>query len=99
LNRYEEEGIEGLKTRAGRGRKPKLSTQNPLHLQTVKAEIAKHPQSVKTVVAKLEEALDVAMHPDTLKRFLKKLVTASVASARASSRGKWQRKEPRKRDF
>jgi transposase len=42
-----------------------------VHLQTVKADIARHPQSVKTVVAKLEEELDVAMHPDTLKRFLK----------------------------
>jgi len=58
LRRYEEQGIEGLKTRTGRGRKPKLSTQNPLHLQKVKAEIAKHPQSVKTVIAKLEEDLE-----------------------------------------
>jgi transposase len=99
LSRYEEQGIKGLETRAGRGRKPKLSTQNPLHLQKVKAEIAKHPQSVKTVVAKLEEDLDLQMHPDTLKRFLKKMVTASVASARASNQGRWQRKEPRKRDF
>ena len=93
LSRYEVEGIEGLETRPGRGRKPKLSTQNPAHLQTVKAEIAKHPQSVKTVVAKLEEEFDLAMHPDTLKRFLKKLVIASVASGRTLSRGKWQRKE------
>jgi transposase len=99
LNRYEEEGIKGLETGPGRGRKPKLSIQKPLQLQTVKVEIANHPQSVKTVVAKLEEELDLAMHPDTLKRFLKKLVTASVASARASSRGRWQRKEPAKRSF
>ena len=97
LTRFEQEGITGLQTRAGRGRKPKLSTQNPLHLQTVKAEIAKHPQSVKTVVAKLEEELDLQMHPDTLKRFLKSLVTASAASARVSSRGSWQRREPLKR--
>ena len=97
LRRYEAEGIEGLKTRQGRGRKPKLSTQNPLHLQTVKAEIAKHPQSVKTVIAKLEEELDLAMHPDTFKRFLKKLAIASVASAPASSQGRWRRSEPRKR--
>ncbi|MCA1628698.1 MAG: helix-turn-helix domain-containing protein [Acidobacteria bacterium] len=96
LNRYEAEGIKGLATRTGRGRKPKLSTQNPVHLQTVKAEIAKHPQSVKTVVAKLEEELDMQMHPDTLKRFLKKLVIASAASGRASHQGRWQRKEPRK---
>jgi transposase len=96
LRRYEEEGIEGLKTRPGRGRKPILSTQNPLHVQTVKAEIAKHPQSVKTVIARLGEELDLAMHPDTLKRFLKKVVTASAASAPASSRGKWRKSEPRR---
>lgn len=99
LRRYEAEGIEGLKTRPGRGRKPKLSTQNPLHLQTVKAEIAKHPQSVKTVVAKLGEELDLAMHPDTLKRFLKKMVTASVASVKVSNQDRWQQSEPRRRDF
>jgi transposase len=96
LRRYEEEGIVGLKTRPGRGRKPILSTQNPRHLQTVKAEIASHPQSVKTVIAKLEQDLDLTMHPDTLKRFLKKLVTASAASAPASSHGRWQKREPRR---
>jgi transposase len=96
LRRYEAEGIKGLETRAGRGRKPKLSTQNPAHLRAVKAEIAKHPQSVKTVIAKLEAEFDLRMHPDTLKRFLKKLVTVSAASARVSSRGKWQMKEPRR---
>jgi hypothetical protein len=74
-----------------------MSTQNPRHLQIVKAEIAKYPQSVKTVIAGLDEELDLAMHPDTLKRFLKKLVIASVASAPTSSRGRWQRKEPRRR--
>jgi hypothetical protein len=31
---------------------------------------------VKTVVAKLEEDLEVQMHPDTLKRFLKRMVIA-----------------------
>ena|ERR1051326_1744112 len=97
LRRYEVEGIEGLKTRQGRGRKPILSTQNPVHLQTVKTEIAKHPQSVKTVIARLDEELDLAMHPDTLKRFLKKLAIASAASAQVSSRGRWQRKEPKER--
>src|SRR5205085_8654658 len=96
LSRYEAEGINGLETRPGRGRKPKLSTQNPLHLQTVKAEIARHPQSVKTVIGKLEEEFDLRMHPDTLKRFLKRMATVSAASARVSSRGKWRKKEARR---
>jgi transposase len=97
LRRYQAAGVEGLKTRPGRGRKPKLSTQNPLHLETVKAEIAKHPQSVKTVIAKLDQELDLAMHPDTLKRFLKKLAIASVASVPASNQGRWLKREPKKR--
>jgi hypothetical protein len=62
-------------------------------LQTVRAEIAKHPQLVKTVLAGPDEKLDVQMHPDTLKRFLKKLAVASVASAQSSSRGRRQGKE------
>lgn len=97
LDRYESEGIKGLETRAGRGRKPILSTQNPVHLEKVKSEIRKHPQSVKTVVAKLEEDLDLQMHPDTLKRYLKKMVTDSVASKSHSNQGSWQKKEPKKK--
>lgn len=98
LTRFEKEGIQGLQTRAGRGRKPKLSTQNPVHLQTVKAEIALHPQSVKTVVATLEQDLDLQMHPDTLKRFLKRLVIVSVDSGGASNQGRWLMKELPKRN-
>ncbi len=97
LTRYEEEGIEGLKTRAGRGRPPILSEQNPLHLQKVKAEIEKHPNSVKTVVARLEEDLALLMHPETLKRFLKKMVTDSVAPERGSKSGRWVLSEPKKK--
>jgi len=99
LTRYEEEGIEGLKTRAGRGRPPILSQQNPAHLQKVKAEIEKHPNSVKTVVAVLEEELDLAMHPETLKRFLKKMVTGSVAPERGSRVGKWVLSEKKKKNY
>ena len=39
LKRYELEGIKGLETRAGRGRPPILSQQNPAHWQKVKDEI------------------------------------------------------------
>jgi len=89
LKRYLEEGIEGLRTRKGRGRPPILSQQNPEHLQKVRDEIKKHPNSVKTVVALLEEDLALTMHPETLKRFLKKMVIDSVAHERGSSQGRW----------
>ncbi|MDQ2745988.1 MAG: helix-turn-helix domain-containing protein [Acidobacteriota bacterium] len=97
VNRYETEGIKGLETRAGRGRPPILSQQNAAHLQKVKDEIKKHPNSVKTVVAALADDLDLVMHPETLKRFLKKMVIASVAHERGSNRGKWVLSEPKKK--
>ena len=89
LKRYQAEGITGLQTRAGRGRPPILSQQNPEHLQKVQAEIKEHPNSVKTVVARLEEDLNLTIHPETLKRFLKKMVIASAAQERGSKIGKW----------
>jgi len=97
LVRYQKEGIEGLQTRAGRGRPPILSQQNPEHLQKVAEQIKKHPNSVKTVVARLEEDLDLLMHPETLKRFLKKTSIGSAAPARGLNRGKWLKKEQRKK--
>ena len=97
LARYQAEGVDGLKTRAGRGRPPILSRQKPEHLEKVKAEIKKHPNSVKTVVAKLEADLDLSMHPETLKRFLKKMVIDSVAHERGSNRGKWVPSAPKRK--
>ena len=92
---WEQHGIVGLMNQKGQGRKPILSLQNPQHIAQVKALVAKNPQSVKSVVAEIEPALGLQMHPETLKRFLKNLTLASVASAPASSRGKWQPNERR----
>ena len=97
LVRYEKEGIKGLQTRAGRGRPPILSQQNLVHLQKVAKEIKKHPNSVKTVVARLEEDLDLVMHSETLKRFLKKTSIGSGAPAPGSNHGKWLKKEQKKK--
>ena len=99
LKRYQIEGIKGLATRAGRGRPPILSQQNPEHLEKVQAQIKEHPNSVKTVVAQLEAELNLQMHPETLKRFLKKMVTDSVAHECGSSRGRWARSEKKKKAF
>ena len=86
-----------MATRPGRGRPPILSQQNPAHLQKVAAEIKKHPNSVKTVVAALEEELDLTMHPETLKRFLKKTRIGSVAPARGSNQGRWHKSEKKRK--
>jgi transposase len=91
--RYETEAIKGLETRPGRGGPPILSQQNPEHLQTVQKEIKRPPNSVKTVVALLEQDLDLQMHPETFKRFLKKMVADSVAHERGSNQDRWVLKE------
>lgn len=97
LNAWDKSGITGLMNRPGQGRKPILSLQNPEHIKQVKNAIAKNPQSVKSVVAELEPQLNVKMHPETLKRFLKNLVSASAASAPVCASGKWQVSEKKKR--
>ena len=97
LVRYQAEGLAGLATRAGRGRPPILSQQNPDHLEKVAAEIKKHPNSVKTVVALLEKDLDLRMHPETLKRFLKKTSIGSVAPALGSNQSRWLKTEKKRK--
>ena len=97
LVRYQAAGMAGLATRAGRGRPPILSQQNPDHLEKVAAEIKKHPNSVKTVVAALEEDLNLTMHPETLKRFLKKTSIGSVAPAPGSNQSRWLKTEKKRK--
>jgi len=94
---WEKNGICGLMNQKGQGRKPILSLQNKTHVAKVKALIAKNPQSVKSVVAELEPKLNVKMHPETLKRFLKNLVSASAVSAPVCVNGKWQLSEKKKK--
>ncbi len=85
---WETIGITALMNQKGQGRKPILSLQNKEQVAKVKAAVARNPQSVKSAVAELEPKLQVKMHPETLKRFLKNLVSASAASAPVLSRGK-----------
>jgi transposase len=94
---WDKNGIVGLMNRKGQGRKSILSLQNPAHIKSVKAAIKKNPQSVKCVVAELESKIGAPMHPETLKRFLKNLVTASVASEPVSSQGRWVLNEKKKK--
>lgn len=98
FDRWEKNGLCGLMNKPGQGRKPILSVQNPEHVSSVKAAVGKNAQSVKAVVAELESTTGETMSVDTIKRFLKNLVTVSAESAAVSSQGKWILKEkPKKR--
>jgi transposase len=93
FDRWEESGICGLMNKPGQGRKPILSLQNPKHVSSVKAAVGENAQSVKAVVAQLESTTGETMSVDTIKRFLKNLVTVGTESAPRSSQGKWMLKE------
>lgn len=97
FDRWESGGIVGLMNKPGQGRKPILSLQNPQHIESVKTAVGRNAQTLKSVVAELESTLESEMSVDTVKRFLKNLVSVSVASAPRSRHGKWVLNAKRKR--
>lgn len=75
LGRYHSAGINGLLTRAGRGRKPILDKQADQPLVT--QSIAAHRQSLKSAQAIIIEQSGKAFSTQTLRRFLKVLTTVT----------------------
>lgn len=75
LRRYEAEGIAGLKTRAGRGRRAILQPDSDL--AQVTEAVKKSRQRLSLAKAELEQSLEKTFSTTTLKRFLKKTLAAS----------------------
>ena len=73
LKRWESGGIQGLDLKPGRGRKPKLKTDDASHVKKVKALIENEPQNLNQVKAQLADQLDIDLSKRTLQRFLKNL--------------------------
>ncbi len=71
LNPYQAEGIEGLKTKPGRGRKPLLSQTEDTAM--VKKAVQKERQRLAQAKVILEKELNKDFSLKTLKRFLKSL--------------------------
>ena len=71
MSRYKKQGIEGLKTKAGQGRKPILNKE--VDEEQVKAAVKKERQRLKHAKAELELHIGKEFSLKTLKRFLKKL--------------------------
>lgn len=69
LNRYELEGITGLQTKPGRGRKPIIDEQNDV--EKIKEVVKKERQRLKKAKDILEKDLGKSFSLMTLKRFLK----------------------------
>ena len=73
LKRYQTEGIKGLQTRAGRGRKTILQA---VDLEQVKKAVKENRQRISLAKAELEESLGKEFSINSLKRFLKKTTQA-----------------------
>ena len=74
LKRYESEGIEGLRTKPGRGRKPVLDAEKDL--PSVKAAVAANRQRLSLARAELEAELGKSFSTKTLARYIKNMVLA-----------------------
>lgn len=76
--RYQEEGLAGLHTKPGRGRKAILDAQTDL--EHVRAAVRHNRQRVCVAKVELEEVLGKSFSDKTLVRFLKKTLLAINAS-------------------
>ena len=71
LSRYEQEGLAGLHTRSGQGRRPVFSVAEDE--AKVRAQVTKERQRLKLAKSELERELGKEFSLMTLKRLLKKL--------------------------
>lgn len=72
---WETAGIAGLCRKNGQGRKFILSVNNAAHTDLLDKTIETHRQNVKAIRAELVKELATPMSTDTVKRFLKKIIT------------------------
>ena len=75
VKRYQAEGISGLKTKHGRGRRSILDDQ--ADLAQVRAAVQSHRQKLSLARAELEQELGKEFSTTTLKRFLKNIAAAT----------------------
>ena len=77
--RFAEQGIDGLKVAKGRGRKPILRRESDLPL--VKKAVQDNCQRLRLAQEELQGELNREFSLPTLKRFLKKTVSATAVTA------------------
>jgi len=85
VHRYQDQGIEGLQTKSGRGRKAILQEDD---LESVRQVVAAHRQRLSVARAELEQVLGKSFSQETLARFVKKTVAATSESASAPAKSR-----------
>ena len=86
VQRFAAEGVEGLHTKPGRGRKPILDAEKDL--PQVKAAVTANRQRISLAKAELETALGKAFSDKTLERYIKNMVAAINASESVPQRSR-----------
>jgi transposase len=89
FNNWQQKGLVGLMRSRGQGRKATLSKVDEGQLKSI---ISQHRQSALKATAQLEKDLQVKVHPETLRRFLKSVSTHSAACVKASKANKMRPK-------
>lgn len=85
---WETKGIAGLNRQSGQGRRPILSINNATHVTALDKAAEAHYQDVKGIKVALETSLNKSMSTDTVKRFLKKIITVGTESDGAQNKHK-----------
>jgi len=88
VHRYQEEGITGLHTRAGRGRQAILQECD---LEAVQAAVKEHRQRLSVARAELEQTLGKSFCRKTLADFVKKTVLSINESASVPEKSRTRR--------
>ena len=92
MKRYESEGLAGLATKAGRGRKAILHEQEDL--AQVRQAVQANRQRLSLAKAELETALEKQMSTKTLERYVKKMLVVINASENVLSNSPVQKRMP-----
>lgn len=90
FTQWEQVGLMGLLRQPGQGRKPILSLTNSMHQQVLQEAVSTHYQDASRIQAELERALGQSMSRDTVKRFLKRIITPGIDSVELASPTKIQ---------
>ena len=94
LDRFEAEGVEGLRNKPGQGKKPILDAANDR--ERIDEAVKNNRQQLKLARVEAQEALDKEFSLKTLKRFLKKTAVDINVSANARAMRPMRKNMPTK---
>lgn len=77
---YQNGGIDSLRRKKGGGRPPIIKVENQAEIDRIKEIVENHPQQVKAAIPVIEKEFGFSPTVVTLKRFLKKTISATNAS-------------------